>query len=1268
MVGWLTGTRSPLAVQVEHTGVTTESRPSRAPPSSTGAPDVARAVRYVVREHLASGGMGDVYRVLDRVTGEERALKRIRLEATKQRFFVEAFEREYRVLATLDHPRIIRVFDYGVDELGPYYTMELLAGRDMRKASPMPYRDACGYLRDVATSLALLHARRLIHRDLSPGNVRLTEDGHCKLLDFGALASFGTSDVVAGTPPVVPPEAFGHAPLDQRADLYSLGALAYWMLTGRHAYPAHRLEELPVHWQATPRAPSSLVPEIPEELDALVLSLLSANPLARPASAAEVIGRITVIGELSAEGTTETRRLALSFLSNPRFIGRAEELQGVQALAEAAVRGHGGAVCIEAVSGMGRSRMLEEIAVRAQLAGATVVRVDASMVRQTQGTARALVIRLSDALPELARKHAGSFRFALGSLGKEVKARLGLTSSASVPPQVDAEGVHRSLDEWFTEISGDNPLVIQVDNVECADDASLGLLACLASAARGQRMVLVVTECIGRERNRAIGLGTLRDHATTIELGGLAPTEMLELTRSLFGDAPSAERFAGWLYERTAGSPLHALEISRQLLAKNVISYTAGVWTLPDQAPEAELPAALGDALSIRAATLGEPARILAECLSLQRQQPTFELCALLSSHAGEGGVLSLLDELAERDVLYADRDGYRFTSLAVQDVLLAGMDDTRLEQNHRRLGEAFSQLGEHGGPGLRIEAGWHLIQGGEELRGADLIASVTHDATTARELLANLHHLGRPFEAALGVYGKYRRSLYERLPLLAGLAQAGYYEDRSWGERYGDEALYVLEELSGLSTVRRLRRFCGGWIALVLGMFLAFARFKLTPRKERKYSFSELLVHLFSSVTALAAVASLSFDVERTESVADVLEPFSILPRRLTPVGIYEFCRAMREVGRENEAIAYETFDALLARFQDLRNYPTLPAEARKFYIAGAHFVRGSFAMFRADGRGALESADALDRTGLKLYAMIASQLRYLYYTLRGEFAKAGPHRERVELYAAHVGSVWQVETWEAAALLLVYPQIGDIVASTRLAHRLELLSRTVPSMKRYAGLARSGLLLSRGEPSNRPHIVKIIAEYETHVPRSYTGWAGAMGYVARGHNLAGEHGKAKAVCESALAHVTDADREYVMHYLTLDLELATADAALGRPDDALRRIDALLERYKAGDHRLALGLLHEARARIAWAADRVEEYANSVREAERWFLPTQEPALIAKCKRLCELSAEANPQGATASTPDESTGVFGSSHREVSTPEQLAKTVISGRLKRPN
>lgn len=215
-------------------GVASDGVRSAAP---AGALDQAAACRYVVLECLAEGGMGKVYRVRDRVADQDRVLKRVYPKGTQARFMVEAFEREYRVLRTLDHPRIIRVFDYGVDAEGPYYTMELLGAADMRRAAPLPYKTTCTCLRDVAASLALLHTRRLVHRDLSPGNVRMTDDGRCKLLDFGALAPFGSSNVVVGTPPLVAPEALSLAPLDERTDLYALGALAYWMLTGRHAYP-----------------------------------------------------------------------------------------------------------------------------------------------------------------------------------------------------------------------------------------------------------------------------------------------------------------------------------------------------------------------------------------------------------------------------------------------------------------------------------------------------------------------------------------------------------------------------------------------------------------------------------------------------------------------------------------------------------------------------------------------------------------------------------------------------------------------------------------------------------------------------------------------------------------------------------------------------------------------------------------------------------------------------------------------------------------------
>src|SRR6185295_17549666 len=127
------------------------------------------------------------------------------------------------------------------------------------------------------------------------------------------------------------------------------------------------------------------------------------------------------------------------------------------------------------------------------------------------------------------------------------------------------------------------------------------------------------------------------------------------------------------------------------------------------------------------------------------------------------------------------------FSSMALRDVLIAGMDEKRLERNHRHLGTALAEIASGDRPLLRLEAGWHLIQGGNELAGADLIARVTHDGTSFRNLISNLCRAGAALEAALVVYGKYRRSSYQRLPLLAALAQAGYFEDRRWAERYGD-------------------------------------------------------------------------------------------------------------------------------------------------------------------------------------------------------------------------------------------------------------------------------------------------------------------------------------------------------------------------------------------------------------------------------------------------------------------------------------------------
>jgi hypothetical protein len=1173
-----------------------------------------------VLERLASGGMGTVYRVLDRVAGQERVLKRMQVQdGARAQFFLEAFEREYQVLRTLDHPRIIKVFDYGVDDEGPYYAMELLDGHDLRRTAPTPYKTACSRLRDVATSLVLLHARRLVHRDLSPGNVRITSDGRCKLLDFGALAPFGSSNVIVGTPPLLAPEALAHAPLDERTDLYSLGALAYWMLTGKHAFPVSRLDALALAWEVAPPPPSALVAGIPKALDDLVLSLLHRDPRSRPASAAEVIARFTVIGELSPEDATEATRYAMSFLSSPRFVGRTDLIARLQSATEEAVQGRGAALVVEAIPGMGRSRLLEEIGVQAQLAGMAVVRVDASTTRRASGTARALALRLFDAVPDLAASHARSFRDALAAFGPDLEERLSRVSSTSTPPGVEPSHGARALDGWIGAIAREKPLLIQVDNVEHADDASLAELASLAKASETLPLLLITTVAEGRRKD-VIGLTTLLHRSERQVLRPLTVADVHELTRSLFGDAPKVERFAEWLFDWTAGSPLHALEISRQLLSRDVIRYTAGVWTLPDRPPETGLPAALSDALSARADTLSGGARILAECLALQHEQPTLSMCRLLLPGESAESVLSLLDELARRDVLYPERDGYRFSSAALREAIVGRMNDLDHRENHKRLGDAFLTLaGDRGNPELRLQAGWHLIQGEDEERGADTIASVTHDALTG-SLIANLHRVGPALEAALRVYDRHRRSIHQRMPLLAALAQAGFYEDRHWGERYGAQALYVLEDLSGLRTARWLRRFIGGHLGLVFGILAAFIRFQLTPRTERKYSFDKILIQLFTAATTLTGAAALSLDAERAACVASVLEPFAVLPEKLTPVGIYHYCRALEYIAREREAEAYDTFDVLIRRFGDPRYYPTLPDEARRLYLAGAHFARGAVAIFRADGRGALESADVLDTVGLRLYTMIASQLRWLYYTLRGEFDKAVPHRRLVEEHAADVGSVWQVETWQGASLLVVYSAMRDIVGSTRILEELHAASRTIPSLKPYVRAAQVNLLLAVGDVSDLAFLERIFADHEL-APREHVGWARLTANIAKCRNVRGEHQQAKRMCEDALRLVTEADRDYAAHFAPLDLELATADAALGHFEEACARVDALLARFRECDHALVLGSIHATRAQIAHDAGDVEGYERHLAEAERWFRSTQHPSLIAQCVRLREL-----------------------------------------------
>jgi serine/threonine protein kinase len=241
--------------------------------------------RFRIERAIGRGGMADVYAATELASGRRVALKRLAMlaDVAKQVRNAELFEREFHVLSSLQHPRIVEVEHYAIAPDGPYYTMELLDGGDLQELAPLPWRTVCAIGRDVCSALSLLHSRRLIHRDLSPRNVRLTRAGTAKLIDFGALAGFGTSKVLVGTPPCCAPESVRTQPLDGRTDLFALGATLYFALVGQHAYAARSFDQLGEIWLAGVARPSSQIEGVPPELDALLLDLLRLEPDARPA-------------------------------------------------------------------------------------------------------------------------------------------------------------------------------------------------------------------------------------------------------------------------------------------------------------------------------------------------------------------------------------------------------------------------------------------------------------------------------------------------------------------------------------------------------------------------------------------------------------------------------------------------------------------------------------------------------------------------------------------------------------------------------------------------------------------------------------------------------------------------------------------------------------------------------------------------------------------------------------------------------------------------
>ncbi|MDH4273045.1 MAG: protein kinase, partial [Candidatus Aminicenantes bacterium] len=275
------------------------------PPREDLATGSTFAGRYQVIEELGRGGMGKVYKVLDKETNSKVALKVIRPGITADKNVVQRFKNELKMARDISHKNICRVYDLGNEAENYFYTMEYVHGEDLRELIRRTRRldvgTAISIAEQVSEGLAEAHKQGVIHRDLKPGNIMIDRDGNAKIMDFGIARSLRTKGITGpgaamGTPEYMSPEQAEGKDSDQRADIYALGIILYEMVTGTVPFEGETPFAVGLkHRTELPENPKKLNPQIPDDLGRLVLKCLEKKKEDRPKTAGDVLSELTRI-------------------------------------------------------------------------------------------------------------------------------------------------------------------------------------------------------------------------------------------------------------------------------------------------------------------------------------------------------------------------------------------------------------------------------------------------------------------------------------------------------------------------------------------------------------------------------------------------------------------------------------------------------------------------------------------------------------------------------------------------------------------------------------------------------------------------------------------------------------------------------------------------------------------------------------------------------------------------------------------------------------
>jgi class 3 adenylate cyclase len=667
--------------------------------------------RYHIGRLIGEGSRKCVYLARDTRLDREVAVALVRTDglddAGRRRI-----DREARAMARLgDHPNIVTVFDVGDEDGMPYIVSQFVGGGTLAEAlarwnGALPIDDVLRLGIDVATALDHAHRAGVVHRDLKPANVWLTPDGAALLGDFGLAAATDQSRLTAeglviGTVAYLAPEqATGHAP-DPRADLYSLGALLYELATGRPPFLGDdAVGVITQHLHTAPIAPSWHNPDVPRDLDAIVLALMEKDPDRRPPRARDVVLALERVRDAS-RGVPSAADEPLVLPPTPgTFVGRVDELVTLRGEIDRAFSGQARLVLVVGEPGIGKTRLVEEATTYAALRGARVC-----WGHSYEGDVGAPYLPFVEALRAYTRSIPDDvLRDELGSNGSEVATLVSELHErfSDLPPSLPLSGDAERLRLFdgvttFLQRAGrDAPVVLVLDDLHWADKPTLLLLQYLARNIDRDRLLIFGTYRdvdLDRRHPLADALTVLRRESVfeRVLLRGLDRDGVKALIE-VIGEQETPDEFATTIFRETEGNPFFIAEILRHLAETGALQRVDGEWTGTPESVAEHLPEGIREVIGRRLDRLSDAANRMLSTAAAMPGGFTLDVVRTVTGD-DEDAVLDLLDEALDAQIV-RERSGaagtYEFTHALIRQTLYNELNTPRRVRLHRQIGEAL--------------------------------------------------------------------------------------------------------------------------------------------------------------------------------------------------------------------------------------------------------------------------------------------------------------------------------------------------------------------------------------------------------------------------------------------------------------------------------------------------------------------------------------------------------------------------------------------------